>query len=88
MTWGYSDVIEPCGECYGFGDTCAFAKARQWLTHCNTYFTAEGNPFSPSHVADLRGLEARYDAIHGCFSRCAGKLAQRAAIKRLVAELP
>ena len=86
--WGYSDTIEPCGEPWGYGDTCPLAKERKWLGHCNMYNTADGEAASAVHLADLRRLDRKYDAVHGCLSKCTGKAAQRTFIKRLVADLP
>lgn len=85
---GYSAKIEPCGEPFGYGDTCPLMKERNWIGKCNRYSTGDGDMVSAAHLADVRKLERKYDAIHGCLTRCAGKTAQRKAIKRIVADLP
>ena len=81
--WSYSEAIEPCGEAFGYGDTCPLAKERKWLSHCNMYNTSEGEAGSASHLSDLRKLDRKYDAVYGCLTRCSGKCAQREGIKRM-----
>lgn len=81
MTWPeYSKRIEPCGEPYGFGDTCPLAREKQWVSRLNRENTTEGE--ATSALTSLRALEHKYDRVYSCLSGCEGLCAYKAYMKQ------